>query len=93
MENIGIFYDHFVCFTAIGNILWPFDIFCGYLVYFSHFGILDQEKSGNPGRDREFLIESNWNGKKMKPPSSSNPKKLDGRLYSFNLGQGDQMSL
>jgi hypothetical protein len=33
---------------AIGNILWPFGIFCGNLVYFPHFGILDQEKSGNP---------------------------------------------
>jgi hypothetical protein len=29
-------------------ILWPFDIFYGYLVYFSRFGMLYQEKSGNP---------------------------------------------
>jgi hypothetical protein len=43
MENIAIFYDHLVYFTAFGNILWPFGIFCGNLVYF-----LDQEKSGNP---------------------------------------------
>jgi hypothetical protein len=50
MENIGIFYDHFVYFTAIGNILWPFHIFCGHLVYFPRFGILYQEKSGNPGQ-------------------------------------------
>jgi hypothetical protein len=34
IENLGIFYDHF---TAIGNILWPFAIFCGHLVYFSPF--------------------------------------------------------
>jgi hypothetical protein len=47
MENIGIIYDHLVYFTAIGNILFPFGIFCGNLVYFSRFGILDQEKSGN----------------------------------------------
>jgi hypothetical protein len=33
MENRGI-YDHLVYFTAIGNILWPFGIFCGHLVYF-----------------------------------------------------------
>jgi hypothetical protein len=46
MENLGVFYDHLVYFTAIGNILWPFGIFCGI---FSRFGILDQEKSGNPG--------------------------------------------
>jgi hypothetical protein len=56
MENLGIFYDHLVYFTAIGNILWSFGIFCGNLVYFVviwyiflRFGILDQEKSGNPG--------------------------------------------
>jgi hypothetical protein len=36
MENLGLFYDHLVYFTAIGNILWPFGIFCRHLVYFSH---------------------------------------------------------
>jgi hypothetical protein len=34
IENLGIFYDHLVYFTVIGNILWPFDIFYGHLVYF-----------------------------------------------------------
>jgi hypothetical protein len=48
LENLGIFYDYLVYFTAIGNILFPFGIFYGNLVYFSRFGILDQEKSGNP---------------------------------------------
>jgi hypothetical protein len=28
--------------------LWPLGIFVGHLVYFSRFGILQQEKSGNP---------------------------------------------
>jgi hypothetical protein len=46
MEKLGIFFDQLIYFTAIGNILWPFEIFCGSPV----FGILDQEKSGNPGR-------------------------------------------
>jgi hypothetical protein len=55
MENLGIFYDHLVYFTAIGNILWPLGIYYGHLVYFMviwyifpRFGILYQEKSGNP---------------------------------------------
>jgi hypothetical protein len=48
MENLGIFYDHFDYFRAIGNILWPFGIFYGNLVYFPRFGFLDQEQSGNP---------------------------------------------
>jgi hypothetical protein len=48
MENVGTFYDH-LC------ILIPFEIFCGHLVYFMdiwyifrRFGMLHQEKSGNP---------------------------------------------
>jgi hypothetical protein len=48
MENLGIFYDHLVDFAVIGRNLWPFGIFCGNLVYFPRFGILDQVKSGNP---------------------------------------------
>jgi hypothetical protein len=38
-----------VNFMAIWNILWPFGLFYGYLVYFSRIGMLYQEKSGNPG--------------------------------------------
>jgi hypothetical protein len=38
-------------FMVIWYIFWsiscPFGIFCGYLVYMYHFGILYQEKSGN----------------------------------------------
>jgi hypothetical protein len=48
METLGLFYDRFAYFTAIGNILWPFGIFCGHLVLSPCFGILYQEKSGNP---------------------------------------------
>jgi hypothetical protein len=37
-------------FTAIWYSLWPFGIFYEYLVPFSRFGMLHQEKSGNPGK-------------------------------------------
>jgi hypothetical protein len=43
-------------FMPICNILWPFGLFYGHLVIcnswyiFYHFGILCQEKSGNPGQ-------------------------------------------
>jgi hypothetical protein len=40
-----------VYFMAIWSILWPFGIFYGYLAYFSRFGMLYQEKSGNPYLD------------------------------------------
>jgi hypothetical protein len=35
MENLGIFFDHLVFFTAIGNILWPFGIFFPVLVFWT----------------------------------------------------------
>jgi hypothetical protein len=37
IENLGMRYDHLVYFTAMGNILWPFGLFCGHFVYFSPF--------------------------------------------------------
>jgi hypothetical protein len=50
MEDVGTFYDRLVYFTTIWYILWPFGIFYGHLVYFSHFGLLYYEKSGNPAQ-------------------------------------------
>jgi hypothetical protein len=48
---------------AIWNILWRFGIFYGHLVRFvfiwytfSRFGIMYQEKSGNPGYDNYFAL-------------------------------------
>jgi hypothetical protein len=64
MEDVGIFYVHLeyfvacgilcchlVYFVAIWYILWPFSIFYFYLVHFSRFGMLYQEKSGNPSNE------------------------------------------
>jgi hypothetical protein len=48
MEDVCAFYGRLVYFTAILYILWPFGIFYGYLVYLFRFGMLCQEKSGNP---------------------------------------------
>jgi hypothetical protein len=45
IEDVGCFYVQLVLLA----ILWPFGIFYGYLVYCSRFGMLYQEKSGNPG--------------------------------------------
>jgi hypothetical protein len=36
-------------------ILWTFSIASGNLVYFSCFGILYQEKSGNPANNYHFV--------------------------------------
>jgi hypothetical protein len=44
------FYVHLEYFTAIWYNLQPFGVVCGgHLVHFSVFGIMYQEKSGNPG--------------------------------------------
>jgi hypothetical protein len=59
LENLGLFYDRLVCLTAIGNILWPFGIFCGHLVIYPHFGIFYQEKSGNPV-DNFYWAQLRW---------------------------------
>jgi hypothetical protein len=48
-EHIGLFYGQLVYFTANWSILLPFGMFYDYLVYFPRFGILPEEKSGNPG--------------------------------------------
>jgi sterol desaturase/sphingolipid hydroxylase (fatty acid hydroxylase superfamily) len=63
MEDFGLFwpfchiYGSLVYFMDISSILRPFGISCGtfgtfygYLVYFTHFGMLYQEKSGKPGK-------------------------------------------
>jgi hypothetical protein len=48
MEDVGIFYGNLVDFPAIWHILWPFSILSLVLVHFTNFGMLYQEKSGNP---------------------------------------------
>jgi hypothetical protein len=49
MEDVGILYNHLVFLWPFGIYSKLFGIFYGYLVYFSRFGMLYQEKSGNPG--------------------------------------------
>jgi hypothetical protein len=72
---IGLFFGHLVYFVSIWSIFWPFgiflaiwyilwefSIFCGYLVYFSRFGTLYQEKSGNPARiPKIFRLSCDFN--------------------------------
>jgi hypothetical protein len=48
IEDVGIFYGHLVHFKVFCYILWTFGIVRGSLAYFSRFGILYEEKSGNP---------------------------------------------
>jgi hypothetical protein len=49
MENVGTFYGHLEYNTDVWHILEPFDNLVAIWYIFPRFGILHQEKSGNPG--------------------------------------------
>jgi hypothetical protein len=53
LENVDIFYGHLDYFTDIWDILGPF---CVHLVHFSSFGVLRQEKSGNPVQQCKYTV-------------------------------------
>jgi hypothetical protein len=48
MDNAGIFYGHLEILRSFGFILWPFGNVAEIWYIFPRFGILCQEKSGNP---------------------------------------------
>jgi hypothetical protein len=63
MEDVGIFCGHLVYITACRYIFGHLVHFFGHLVHFlviwyifPHFGMLNQEKCGNPGLDQSLLI-------------------------------------
>jgi hypothetical protein len=61
MEDVGIFYEHLVNFTANWYILWTFGIICGILVYiFSPFWCVVPRKIWQPwwGRERVACAEN-----------------------------------
>jgi hypothetical protein len=61
MESAGIFYGHLEHFMLIWYILWAFGNIVVIWYIFPRFGILCQEKSGNPARrgvSREKIINN-----------------------------------
>jgi hypothetical protein len=80
--NLCIFYDHLVYFAANGNILRPFGLFCGHLVYFPRFGILYHEKSGNPERAGAALVQSDF----YTNSSGHSAWDRSGKLEAFLIG-------
>jgi hypothetical protein len=56
-ENAGIFYCHLEYCTVIWYILWPFGKVVVIWYLFLRFGILCQEKSGNPGFESIFFLQ------------------------------------
>jgi hypothetical protein len=60
MENAGTFYGHVEYFTAIWYILWPFGNVAVIWFIFPHFGVLGQEKSGNPVCAKDIRFQHSW---------------------------------
>jgi hypothetical protein len=58
IEDVGIVYVQCVYVMTKWYILWPLGTFCGPLVYFSRFGMLYREKSGNPVVEHHFSLET-----------------------------------
>jgi hypothetical protein len=55
MENVGTFYANSENIMAIWYIIWSFGNFVEIFYIFHRFGILCQEKSGNPELQSEWL--------------------------------------
>jgi hypothetical protein len=83
--------------TANGNISWPVGIFCGNLVYFSPFGILDQDISGNPAvgeKLRVFCQSTLWSFFCLNKSFESKIAKFFRRKHSIKvkaLDPGDEL--
>jgi hypothetical protein len=58
MENVGTFYGHLKHFTAIWYTLCSFGNIVIIWYSFHRFGILSQEKSGNPGCHPSNLVQT-----------------------------------
>jgi hypothetical protein len=56
MVNVGIFNAHLEYVIAIWYILWSFGSFVVIWLIFTHFGILCQDKSGNPCKSNVFGV-------------------------------------
>jgi hypothetical protein len=97
MEDAGVFCDHLIHFMVIWYILWSFRTFYGRLVhyiaiwyilwpfwyrYFPSFGMLHQEKSGNPDRLRvrksEHFLQIRTQGQPAKFSHATQPLRFIG---------------
>jgi hypothetical protein len=58
VENADIFYGHYEYLTVIWHILWPFGNIMVIWYIFPRFGILCQQKSGNPATRDETRISN-----------------------------------
>jgi hypothetical protein len=99
-KMLGIFYGHLVHFTVFCYILLAFGIVCGNLIHFSHFGILYEEKSGNPAPFFCFFFEFNFGWSLRRRPKArlvdfekrvlSISKSAVGRLLKVLLVDGEK---
>jgi hypothetical protein len=91
MEKVGIFYGHLEYITAIWYILGPFGNFVSILYIFHGFGILCQEKSGNPEVVRYLGTDRSSNSPFF--PKTVFFSKPQQNIRLQNRDQGDRMGL
>jgi hypothetical protein len=107
MKDVGKFCSHLVHFSAISYILCPFGIFCGHLVHFvviwyilrsfwyifPRFGMLYQEKSGNPALQVYRANPAHWLIRLN--PCLPRPNRFRRKVFLSGLraDQCDQMNL
>jgi hypothetical protein len=60
MKMVGIFYGHLEYLTVIWYILWSFGNLMAIWDIFHRFGILCQEKSGNPTTDATKKVKEQF---------------------------------
>jgi hypothetical protein len=74
MEIVDIFYGRLEYFTDVWDIFWAFGTFtyCSFGTFYSGFGIMYQERSGNPAEGvllflirAYFAHKETFRGKKM----------------------------
>jgi hypothetical protein len=59
MDNVGLFYDRLVYYTAIWYILWPVGIFYGHLLYyiFLFWYVVPKDNLATPRLKRPMFLE------------------------------------
>jgi hypothetical protein len=81
MEKVGIFCGHLEYITAIWTILCPFGNLEAICCIFPRFGILCQEKSGNPARSQKNTIT--FDNAYSAPPLMDTSRVTRDRCYDF----------
>jgi hypothetical protein len=83
MEKVSIFFGYFEFITAVWYIFWPLGNLVAIWYLFLRFGILCQEKSGNPGYRHLCLAFENVGRALFWAKSGNLHRKPKNRYFDF----------